>query len=86
MKICRQSGFILFDFLVLLLIYLLLLRSTFFLDRLYFLRIGIEDRIFASGQGDQRSLQDWVIPKTQKMVLYPSRFKPKHYKVHIDSK
>ena len=43
-------------------------------------------RMFASGPGDQGSIPDWVIPKTQKMVLDAALLNTQHYKVQIKSK
>ena len=48
--------------------------------------IGIMVRMFASGPGDRGSIPDWVIPKTQKMVLDAALLNTQHYKVQIKSK
>ena len=42
--------------------------------------------MFVSGQGGQALIPDWVIPKTQKMVLDASLLNTQHYKVQIKSK
>ena len=38
-------------------------------------------RQFASGLEDQGSISDWIIPKTQKMVLDAALLSTQHYKV-----
>ena len=43
-------------------------------------------RVFANGPGDQDSIPDLVIPKTQKMVLDTTLLNIQHCKVHIKSK
>ena len=43
-------------------------------------------RVFANGPGDQGSIPDWVIPKTQKMVLDAALLSTQHYKVWIKGK
>ena len=48
--------------------------------------IGLVGRVFANGQGDQGSIPDHVIPKTQKMVLDISLLNIQHYKVRIKGK
>ena len=40
-------------------------------------------RVFANGLEDPSSIPDWVIPKTQKMVLDASLLNTQHYKVQI---
>ena len=42
--------------------------------------------VFANGPGDQGSIPDQVIPKTQKMVLDAALLSTQHYKVRIKSK
>ena len=43
-------------------------------------------RVFAKGSGDQGSIPDQVIPKTQKMVLDSALLNSQHYKVRIKGK
>ena len=43
-------------------------------------------RVFANTLGDQGSIPDQVIPKTQKIVLDTSLINTQHYKVHIKGK
>ena len=43
-------------------------------------------RVFANGPVDLCSISDWVIPKTQKMVLDDSLLNTQHYKVRIRGK
>ena len=50
------------------------------------LPIGLIGRVFANGPGDQGSILDQVIPKTQKMVLDASLLNTQHYKVCIKGK
>ena len=42
--------------------------------------------VFTIAPGDQGSIPNWVILKTQKMVLDTSRLNTQHYKVHIKGK
>ena len=42
--------------------------------------------LVGTGPGDLRSIPGWVIPKTQKMVLYASLLNTQHYKVRIKGK
>ena len=42
--------------------------------------------MFANGTGDQGSVPDRVIPKTQKMVLDATLLNTQHYKVRIKGK
>ena len=42
--------------------------------------------VFANGPEDQGSIPDWVIPKTQKMVLDATLLNTQHYKVRIKGK
>ena len=48
--------------------------------------IGLMTWVFANGRGDRGSFPDWVIPKTQKMVLDAALRYTQHYKVHIKGK
>ena len=48
--------------------------------------ISLMSRVFANGAGDQGSIPDQVIPKTQKMVLDTSLLNTQHYKVRIKGK
>ena len=41
-------------------------------------------RVFTNGLGDQVSIPDRVIPKTQKMLLDTSLLNTQHYKVSKD--
>ena len=43
-------------------------------------------RVFTNGPGDQNSIPDWVIPKTQKMVLDTALLNTQHNKVQIKGK
>ena len=40
----------------------------------YTLKYILVDKVFANGSGDQNSILAWVIPKTQKILLYGSLF------------
>ena len=42
--------------------------------------------VFATGPGDQGSIQGQVIPKTQKMELDATLLNTQHYKVRIKGK
>ena len=48
--------------------------------------IGLMNRVFANGPGDQSSIPRRVIPKTQKMVLDVALLNTQHYKVRIKGK
>ena len=48
--------------------------------------IGLVSRVFANGSGDQGSIPDWVISKTQKMVVETSLLNTQHYKAYIKGK
>ena len=48
--------------------------------------IGLMSREFANGLGDRGSIQGWVIPKSQKMVLDATLLKTQHYAVQIKGK
>ena len=50
---------------------------------MHLLDIGMMVRVFANDLGDQGSIPDRVIPKTQKMVLDVSLLNTQHYKVRI---
>ena len=43
-------------------------------------------RVFANGPGDLGSISDWVIPKTQKMVLDAALLNTQQYKLRIKGK
>ena len=43
-------------------------------------------RVFANGLGDRGSIPDWVILKTQKMVLDAALLYTQHYKVSMKGK
>ena len=43
-------------------------------------------RVFANGPEDWGLILDWVIPKTQKMVLDAALLNTKHYNVKIKGK
>ena len=43
-------------------------------------------RVFANSPGDQGSIPDRVIPKTQKMILDATLLNTQHYKVRIKCK
>ena len=58
-----------------------LLLLSFF-DRL----IGLVDRVFTNGPGDQGSIPGRVVPKTFKMVLDTSLLNTQQYKVGIKGK
>ena len=45
--------------------------------------IGLMSRMFTNGLGDQSSIPDRVIPKTQKMVLDTTLINTQNYKVRI---
>ena len=47
---------------------------------------GRMSRVFANGPGDWGSIPDWVIQKTQKMVLDGTLLNTQHYKVRIKGK
>ena len=42
--------------------------------------------MITNGPGDQGSVPDRIIPKTQKMVLDASLLNTQHYKIHIKGK
>ena len=48
--------------------------------------IVLVGRVFTNGPGDLGSIQGWVIPKTQKMVLDTSLLNITHYKACIKGK
>ena len=48
--------------------------------------IGLMSRVFANIPGDQGSIPDRVIPKTQKVVLDTSLLNIEHYKVRFKGK
>ena len=48
--------------------------------------IGLMSRMFANGLGDRNSIPGQLLPKTQKMVLYPALLKTQYYKVRIKGK
>ena len=48
--------------------------------------IGLMNRVFANGPGDQGSIPGRVIRKTQKMVLDAALLSTQHYKVRIKGK
>ena len=48
--------------------------------------IGIMVRMFANDPRNRGSILDWVIPKTQKLVLDATKLNIQHYKVRIKSK
>ena len=48
--------------------------------------IGLVDRVFADGPGDQSSIPGRVIAKTLKMVLDTYSLNTRHYKVRIKGK
>ena len=54
--------------------------------KIYIPDIGIMVRVFANGLGDLGSIQDWVIPKTQKKVLDTTLLNTQHYKESIKGK
>ena len=41
-------------------------------------------KVFVNGPGDQGSIRDQVMPKTQKMVLVTALLNTQYYKVHTD--
>ena len=43
-------------------------------------------RVFTNGPGEQGSISDWVIPKTQKMLLDATLLNTQQYKVRIKGK
>ena len=47
---------------------------------------GLMGRMFVNGLGDQSSIPDQVIPKTQKMVLDSAWLNTQHYKIRIKGK
>ena len=47
---------------------------------------GLMSRVFTNDTGDRGSNPDWVIPKTQKMVLDASLLTTQHYKVRMKGK
>ena len=49
-------------------------------------KIGLMRKVFANGPRDRSSIQDRVIPKTQKMVLDNALVNTLHYKVRIKGK
>ena len=48
--------------------------------------IGLVDRVFSNGPGDQGSIPGRIIPKTLKMVLDTSLLNTQQYKVRIKGK
>ena len=44
---------------------------------------GFMSKVFANGQGDQGSIPDRVIPKTQKKVLDATLLNTQHYTVRV---
>ena len=48
--------------------------------------IGLMSRVFTNGPGDQGSIPDRFIPKTQKMVLDIALLNTQHYKLRIKGK
>ena len=48
--------------------------------------IGLMSIVFTNGLGDWGSIQGWVIPKTQKMVLDATLLNTQHFKVRIKGK
>ena len=48
--------------------------------------IGLMSRVFDNGPGDQGSILDRVIPKTQKIVVDATLLNTQHYKVRIKGK
>ena len=48
--------------------------------------IGLMNRAFANGLGDQGSIPGRAIPKTQKMLLDATLLNTQHYKVRIKGK
>ena len=48
--------------------------------------IGLMSRVFANDLGDQGSIPDRVILKTQKMVLDATLLNTQHYKIRIKGK
>ena len=48
--------------------------------------IGLINRVFANGPGDQGSIPGWAIPRTQKMVLDATLLNMQHHKVQIKGK
>ena len=48
--------------------------------------IGLISRVFTNSLGDRGSIPGRVIPKTQKMVLYPALLNTQYYKVRIKGK
>ena len=48
--------------------------------------IGLMSRVFTNSLGDRGSIQSWVIPKTQKMVLDSASLNTQYYKVMIKGK
>ena len=48
--------------------------------------IGLMSRVFTNSPGDWGSIQGWVIPKTEKMVLDAALLSTQHCKVRIKGK
>ena len=48
--------------------------------------IGLMNRVFANGPGDQGSIPDQIVPKTKKMVIDAALLNTQHYKVRIKNK
>ena len=48
--------------------------------------IGLVDRVFGNGPGDQGSIPGRIIPKTFKMVFNTYLLNTQHYKVRIEGK
>ena len=59
------------------------LRAELISTKDFLVIIGIMVRVFANGLGDQGSIPDRVIPKTQKMVPDAALLSTQHYKVRI---
>ena len=54
--------------------------------QLYFYLNWHSGRVFANGPEDQDSIPDWVLPRTQKIVLDASLLNTQYYKVQIKGK
>ncbi len=48
--------------------------------------ISLMSKVFGNGPGDQGSIPDQVIPKTEKIVLSAALLNTQHYKVRIKGK
>ena len=60
--------------------------SSYFLDKLVHVPIGLISRMFINGPEDRGSIPGRVIPKIQKMLLDAALLSTQHYMVRIKGK